>query len=84
MKTKFEIGKIYRGVSGVGTIDLTITKRTPKTIWVKTCFGIDMLRVKNNCSNEETVKFKSWYCGANDIYTEDQMLKDAYYQAYEY
>jgi hypothetical protein len=30
MKTKFEIGKVYRGVSGVGTIDLTITKRNCK------------------------------------------------------
>jgi hypothetical protein len=84
MKTKFEIGKIYRGVSGVGTIDLTVIKRTAKTLWVKTCFGIDMIRVKNNCISEENVKFKSWYCGSNDIYKEEQMLKDAYYQAYEY
>lgn len=84
MKAKFEIGKVYRGVSGVGTIDLTITKRTEKSIWVKTCFGVDMVRIKNHNQNEENLKFRSWYCGANDIYKKDQMLKDAYYQAYEY
>ena len=47
MKAQFEINKVYRGVSGVGSIDLTIVKRTDKSIWVKTCFGTDVVRIKN-------------------------------------
>ena len=78
------IGKVYRGVSGVGSIDLTVVKRTEKSIYVKTVFGTDLIRVKNYNNDEETVKFRSWYCGAKDIYTDEQKLKDAYYQAYEY
>jgi len=84
MKAQFEINKVYRGVNGVGSIDLTIVKRTDKSIWVKTCFGTDVVRVKNFDPSEEFIKFRSWFCGATDIYTEEKMLEDAYYQAYEY
>ncbi len=81
-KTKFKVGQVYRGTSGVGHIDLTVVKRTAKSIVVKSCLGENRVMVKNFSNVEETGTFRSWFFGANDIYSTEQMKKDAYDAAY--
>lgn len=83
MKSKFEIGKTYRGSSGVGYISLKVIARTEKTIVVKSSFGENRLRINDKLSNtEEMGFFKSWIFGANDIYSEKKQIEDSYYQSY--
>ena len=82
MKVKFEINKTYRGTSGIGHIDITVIKRTEKTIVVKTSFGENRIKINDYYQNAEGACFKSWSFDATDIYSEDQMIQDAYHAAY--
>ena len=79
---KFEVGKTYRGTSGVGYIDLTIIKRTAKSVVVKTSFGENRCMIKQKGKEDEAINFKSWYSRATDIYSKEQQEEDSYYQAY--
>lgn len=77
----FKVGQTYRGESGVGQIDLTIVKRTEKSVVVKTVFGENRCIIKKY-SNAEAINFKSWYSTALDVYSKEQQKEDSFYQAY--
>lgn len=81
-KAKFEIGKIYRGTSGVGHISIEVIKRTEKTIVIKTSFGENRVKINDYYKNAEGASFKSWAFDATDIYEEEQQVQDAYSAAY--
>lgn len=79
---KFEIGKTYRGVSGVGECAIEVIGRTEKTITVKTCFGVNKCRINDFYKDAEGARFKSWSFDATDIYSDEQRTEDSYYAAY--
>ena len=79
----FKIGQTYKGTSGVGEIAITIVKRTPKTLVVKTSFGENRVRIsKQSNEHEEIIFFKSWIAGATDNYSKEQQIYDSNYASY--
>ena len=78
----FTVGQTYRGTSGAGHIDLTIVKRTAKSVIVKTVFGENRCMIKQYNKEQETITFKSWYSTAHDVYSKEQQIKDSYEAAY--
>ena len=82
-KMKFEIGKTYKGVSGVGECAITVVKRTDKSIWIDSSMEKNKrLKIKSGWNNTEAVSYRSWWADASEIYTEEKQVEDAYYAAY--
>jgi len=81
---KFEVGQVYRGVSGVGYVAITVTKRTEKTITVDSCMEKGKtLRINTKWYNGvEAVMYRLWIADAKDVYGDDQQMKDVLESAY--
>lgn len=80
---KFEIGKTYKGVSGVGECAITVVRRTEKSIWIDSVMEKNKrLKIRNGWNNVEAVSYRSWYADSSDVYSFEQQQKDTMYAAY--
>ncbi len=79
---KFKINNHYRGLSAIGTCDIEVISRTAKFLTIKTCFGINRVKIKTASNGTEYSLFKSWGFDATDVYTHEQAREDAYDAAY--
>lgn len=81
--TKFEIGKTYKGVSGVGECAITVVKRTEKSIWIDSVMEKNKrLKIRSGWNNTEAVSYRSWYADSSSTYSVEQQRNDAMYAAY--
>lgn len=86
VNSKFKVGEIYKGTSGVGEVAITIVRRTQKSVWIDTCMDKNKrLKINTSCFNdnhEEIIYYRSWCAGSAKTYSQEAQASDSLYAAY--